>query len=869
MLRTLLILAAFLLAPLWGTDSFTSATAGTTVYLPTNPLGFVQTGTYQVSGTFVATLQWQFSVDGRNWATYQTYTAPAGPVVFAAPGYYRFNCSAFTSGTAVGTVTLAPKIYQQQYASNGSLLFQVDDSGVTAAGLGSAAVASVNGLTGAVVFAAGSNITLTPSGQTITIASSGGGGSTPTGTGFTHVTSGTQDGAARAVNVSGADITGTQTVPNGGLGVATLIAYAPIFGGTTTTGAVQSGTVGSAGQVLTSNGAGNIPTFQANPAGFANPMTTLGDVIYGAPTGTATRLAGNTTTQRQFFSQTGNGTTSAAPQWVGPLSVGDLPSVLPGSIIGSGVVGNLYGGTGQDTSAAANGSLLIGTGTGLALANLSAGTNTTVTNGSGTLAVNAPLFVASGGSHAAGTVPDPGASAGTTKFLREDATWQVPAAASGVTSLNSLTGGVTLAAGTNVTFGTVGNTITINSSGGGGGGFPVNTTTYAVQDSTDATKQQLYNLASATTGTNLTLKDQQTTSQTLAFPNIAGADTLAALGTSQTFTATNTFNTAVTPMSINAGVANAVAPPIAFSFLGGSDTALTNGSAGSPEVVFDMSPVKQWGGNTGVSNYIGMLVKHPVVGSTTATTTFTTPITFEIDGPPTSSTNASVSGGLAMEILSGNAQFNGTIIGKVATSNMSITQAAASSGAAQSLSFTGGAHTNQTAGANLTQAVFNFGQTEQHATGAVALNQTILMTGPTLSAVGASTTTVADTLAIAAPIAGSNMTLTAANALHLTSGQLQADGNISLAVAGSKLLVKEGSNASMGVATLVGGTVTVSNTLVTANSRIYLTIQSLGTVVLPTVVGITARSAGTSFTITSASATDTSVIAWHIVEPAP
>jgi Periplasmic copper-binding protein (NosD) len=34
------------------------------------------------------------------------------------------------------------------------------------------------------------------------------------------------------------------------------------------------------------------------------------------------------------------------------------------------------------------------------------------------------VFGASGSSHAAGDVPDPGSSAGTTKFLREDATWQ-------------------------------------------------------------------------------------------------------------------------------------------------------------------------------------------------------------------------------------------------------------------------------------------------------------------------------------------------------------------------------------------------------------------------------------------------------------
>lgn len=58
------------------------------------------------------------------------------------------------------------------------------------------------------------------------------------------------------------------TVSDGGTGVSTLTAYAPIFGGTTSTGAVQSGTVGTAGQVLTSNGAGALPTFQAASGGL-------------------------------------------------------------------------------------------------------------------------------------------------------------------------------------------------------------------------------------------------------------------------------------------------------------------------------------------------------------------------------------------------------------------------------------------------------------------------------------------------------------------------------------------------------------------------------------------------------------------------
>lgn len=72
----------------------------------------------------------------------------------------------------------------------------------------------------------------------------------------------TQD--ANNVSISGGTITGITdlVVPDGGIGVSSLTAYAPIFGGTTSTGAVQSGTVGTAGQVLTSNGAGALPTFQ-------------------------------------------------------------------------------------------------------------------------------------------------------------------------------------------------------------------------------------------------------------------------------------------------------------------------------------------------------------------------------------------------------------------------------------------------------------------------------------------------------------------------------------------------------------------------------------------------------------------------------
>lgn len=57
------------------------------------------------------------------------------------------------------------------------------------------------------------------------------------------------------------------TVPYGGTGDASFTPYALICGGTSSTSALQSiSSVGSATQVLTSNGAGSLPTFQTLPA---------------------------------------------------------------------------------------------------------------------------------------------------------------------------------------------------------------------------------------------------------------------------------------------------------------------------------------------------------------------------------------------------------------------------------------------------------------------------------------------------------------------------------------------------------------------------------------------------------------------------
>jgi len=91
-------------------------------------------------------------------------------------------------------------------------------------------------------------------------------------------------------------------------------------------------------------------------------------------------------------------------------------------------------------------------------------------------------------------------------------------------------------------------------------------------------------------------------------------------------------------------------------------------------------------------------------------------------------------------------------------------------------------------------------------------------------------------------------------------------GNIASSAVGSGIRVAEGTNAKQGIAVLgAGGLITVSNSSVTTNSRIFLTTQIPGGVVGS--VYISARVVGTSFTIKSSSAVDTSTVAYEIFEP--
>jgi hypothetical protein len=123
-------------------------------------------------------------------------------------------------------------------------------------------------------------------------------------------------------------ITGTLGVANGGTGRTTNTAYAVICGGTTTGGAEQSiASVGTSGQVLTSNGAGALPTFQtlatsafpsgtvmlfgqtAAPTGWTKDTTNFDNSGLRVVTGTASS-GGSVNFTTAFASQTPTGSVS-------------------------------------------------------------------------------------------------------------------------------------------------------------------------------------------------------------------------------------------------------------------------------------------------------------------------------------------------------------------------------------------------------------------------------------------------------------------------------------------------------------------------------------------------------------------------------
>ena len=278
----------------------------------------------------------------------------------------------------------------------------------------------------------------------------------------------------------GFGVNGQLTIAQNGAGSFTDVS---LVGHTHVAGDIQSGTLAAARlPVMVASGASHAAGAVPDPGATAGTARYLReDGTWNAPPGGGSGTPGGSTTQVQFNDSgafgavssftfdkvTGNlalggsvTATSFTTSGTGPWSVEGSFGTLTAPAAAHSKLG--FGSSGQLT-VAQNGSAtftdvsLVGHAhvesdvanltTDLAGKAAAVHTHAGADIVSGTVGVaRLPVMAASGAAHAAGIAPDPGATAGTTRFLREDGTWAAPSGGGTVSSVFGRTGAVTAAA---------------------------------------------------------------------------------------------------------------------------------------------------------------------------------------------------------------------------------------------------------------------------------------------------------------------------------------------------------------------------------------------------------------------------------------
>lgn len=131
---------------------------------------------------------------------------------------------------------------------------------------------------------------------------------------------------------------------------------------------------------------------------------------------------------------------------------------------------------------------------------------------------------------------------------------------------------------------------------------------------------------------------------------------------------------------------------------------------------------------------------------------------------------------------------------------------------------------------------------------------------------GNNITTLNNITATTGNITASSGLVSGVGLTSLVSPITAVNGDLILSTAGNKIEIATGANASCGTSgAMTSGSIVISTTAVTASSLIFLTPNALGTVTTPKELYVSARTPGTSFTITSADATDTSTVNWFFI----
>jgi hypothetical protein len=146
---------------------------------------------------------------------------------------------------------------------------------------------------------------------------------------------------------------------------------------------------------------------------------------------------------------------------------------------------------------------------------------------------------------------------------------------------------------------------------------------------------------------------------------------------------------------------------------------------------------------------------------------------FGIGAAPSARLHVQSSGTSTEEVVRVTDATPNTRLSILGNGNTTFTQGAQTSSSPTFLTFTGGAHTALTSGAEATDVNFNLARTVQFTNGALSTQRAFLIQAPTYSFTSASTLSNAVTLDITgSPAAGTNMTITDSYALRTEAGRV-------------------------------------------------------------------------------------------------
>lgn len=384
--------------------SFTSVTAGNYI--------IVQHGddfTYSLSGTFVATLQLEKSSSGgASWDVISSHTAAASGTIKnedrgGADIIVRWNCVAYTSGTAVTSVADATITFDTVDDPHGNTIVSFKESGVDITG-----DLYVSGDIRGEDAAQGGDCDIT-GGDSSTSANAGGAvnitGGTPGATGvggaltFAAAAGGSTSGAGGVAALHGG--AGTAGNSAGGIGrVRGGAGQGSAAGGDAQLTGGAGGATGAGGAVTITSGAGGATSGVSGDLTVATGTTTAGSgsatgaviVQSGAGAASAAAVAGGASGAVTVRSQAGGANTGGASGQAGGAA-GNL-TVSAGAGGATNSTGAHAGGAGGDIAVTAGngGNATAGTGNGGAGGTITLTPGTGGTSSGGTAGVNGVII---------------------------------------------------------------------------------------------------------------------------------------------------------------------------------------------------------------------------------------------------------------------------------------------------------------------------------------------------------------------------------------------------------------------------------------------------------------------------------------------